>query len=66
MAAAKAASADEQAVEHYGAEDMPRQFESLRELLTKDLSQDAVDEPAGRLALPPLSPNGLPLPTASP
>ena len=43
LAGLQAASRDAQAVEHYGAENMPRQFESLRDLLTRDLSPDPRD-----------------------
>ena len=43
LAGLQTASGDAQAVEHYGADDMPRQFESLRDMLTRDLPQD----PAG-------------------
>jgi len=43
LAGLQAASGDAQAVEHYGADNMPRQFESLRDMLTRDLPQN----PAG-------------------
>eukprot|EP01043_Picozoa_sp_COSAG02_P063668 COSAG02_NODE_9087_length_2336_cov_1.527939_2_plen_343_part_00 len=43
LAGLQAASSDPQAVEHYGAENMQRQFESLRDLLARDLSPDPRD-----------------------
>ena len=44
LAGLQAASGDAQAVEHYGADNMPRQFESLRDMLTRDLPPQ---DPAG-------------------
>ena len=39
-----AASEDAEAVEHYGADDMPRQYESLRDMLTRNLPRDSSSE----------------------
>ena len=42
LAGLEVVSGDKQATEHYGAEEMQKQFASLRELLTRELSQDLV------------------------
>ena len=44
LAGLEEVSGDEQAAEHYGAEEMQKQFASLRELLTRELSQDFVGD----------------------